>query len=179
VIQALEHYATPEDWHPGAPLWRQVLWRLVGLPVLASALPGTGWRKVLLRLFGARIGRGGRIKPYLHITSPWRLELGDHCWLGERLWIDNLAPVTIGRRVCLSQGAYLCTGNHDFRSPGFSLRAAPICIEDEAWVAAQAVLGPGIHIGAGAVIGLAAVVTQDVSARAILRGNPARITGQR
>lgn len=180
MLQPLHHYQTPADWHPGAPLPVQILWFCLGSPLLAARwLPGSAWRVQLLRLFGSRLGRGCRIKPGLRVKFPWRLVVGEACWLGEDAWIDNLAPVTIGDRVCLSQGAYLCTGNHDFRSPGFDLRLGPITIGSEAWIAARAVLAPGCRIGNGAVVALAAVVSGDVPARAIMRGNPAVAVGRR
>ncbi len=152
---------------------------LLGHPLLGSFLPGTAWRKALLRLFGARLGTGGRYKPHLRVKFPWRLQVGDHCWLGEEVWIDNLAPVTLGDRVCLSQGVYLCTGNHDFRSPEFNLQVEPIQINDDAWIAAQAVLAPGSHVGAGAVVVLAAVVKGTVAPGSIMAGNPAQPVGWR
>ena len=179
VVQQLDRYSTPLSWNPGAPLWCRVLWLVIGKPLVASPLPGTPWRKALLRAFGARLGVGGRFKPGLQVTFPWRLILGDHCWLGENLWIDNLASVTLGDRVCLSQGAYLCTGNHDFSSPGFELRLGPITIGTDAWIAARAILAPGTQIGFGAVVALGAVVSGSVAAGAIMRGNPAVIVGKR
>jgi putative colanic acid biosynthesis acetyltransferase WcaF len=179
LIQQLDRYRTPSSWHPGEPHWYRALWLLIGKPLLACALPGTPWRKALLCAFGARVGAGGRIKPGLQVTFPWRLTIGDHCWLGEHLWIDNLAPVTLGDRVCLSQGAYLCTGNHDFRSPGFELRLGPISIGSDAWIAARAVLAPGCVIGTGAVVGLGAVASGSVPPGAIVRGNPAVVVGER
>ncbi|MEX1315500.1 MAG: WcaF family extracellular polysaccharide biosynthesis acetyltransferase [Synechococcaceae cyanobacterium] len=178
-IQDLAAYRLPPDWSRGAPLWREALWRLFGSPLLASSLPGSGWRKALLRLFGARLGRGGRCKPRLRITFPWRLVVGDHCWLGEAVWIDNLAPVRLGDRVCLSQGAYLCTGNHDYRSPGFDLRVAPIRVNDDAWIAARAVLAPGTEVGRGAVVGLGAVASGRIEPGLLLAGNPAVVVGRR
>lgn len=178
-LQDLAAYRLPEHWHPGAPLWCRALWLLLGEPLLAGPLPGTPWRRALLRAFGARLGRGGRIKPRLRVKFPWRLEVGDHCWLGEGVWIDNLAPVRLGHRVCLSQGAYLCTGNHDFRSPAFSLRPGPIRIDDDAWVAARAVLAPGTHVGQGTVVGLGAVAAGSLPAGVVLRGNPAAVVGRR
>ncbi len=179
MMQQLDRYRTPPSWHPGAPLWCRTLWLLLGKPLLASPLPGTPWRKALLRCFGASLGAGGRFKPGLQVTFPWRLVVGDHCWLGENLWIDNLAQVQLGDRVCLSQGAYLCTGNHDFRSTGFDLRLGPITIGADAWIAARAVLAPHTQIGAGAVIALGAVVSGTIPAGVIMRGNPAIAVGQR
>ncbi|MEB3322633.1 MAG: WcaF family extracellular polysaccharide biosynthesis acetyltransferase [Synechococcaceae cyanobacterium] len=178
-LQDLAAYRLPPDWSPGAPRWRQALWLLAGAPLLASGLPGSPWRRVLLQAFGARLGRGGRIKPHLRVKFPWRLAVGEHCWLGEGVWIDNLAMVQVGDRVCLSQGAYLCTGNHDHRSPGFDLRAEPIQIASDAWICAAAVVAPGTRIGAGAVVGLGAVVSGTVPEGAVLRGNPAVVVGRR
>lgn len=180
MIQQLDHYRTPPDWHPGAPLLVQVLWFSLGAPLLAARwLPGFTWRVLLLRLFGARIGAGCRLKPGLRVKFPWRLQVGQACWLAEDAWLDNLAPISLGDRVCISQGAYLCTGNHDFRSPGFDLLLGPITIGSDAWIAARAVLAPGTRIGPGAVVALGAVVSGAVPAGAIMRGNPALVVGQR
>ena len=179
-VQCLESYALPAEFSPGRSRWLQLLWFCWGSPLLANRwLPGSRWRCWLLRLFGARIGNGCRLKPGLRVKYPWRLAVGPHCWLGEAVWIDNIAPVRLGRRVCLSQGVYLCTGNHDSRPPTFELRASPITVASEAWVAASAVLAPGSRIGRGAVVALAAVVRGPVAPGLIVSGNPARPVGCR
>ena len=179
-IQRLDRYRLPADYSPGAPLACQLLWFCLGSPLLAARwLPGSAWRRWLLIGFGARLGRGCRLKPGLRVKFPWRLWAGAHCWLGEDVWIDNLAPVRLGDRVCLSQGAYLCTGNHDFRSPGFDLRPGAIELGDDVWVAAAAVLAPGTCLGPGTIAGLGAVVSGRWPAGVILRGNPAGVVGQR
>ena len=100
-------------------------------------------------------------------------------WLPGSAWPGNLAPISLGDRVCLSQGTYLCTGNHNFRSPGFDLRLGPITIGSDAWIAARATLAPGTVIGAGAVVALGAVVSGTVPPGAIVRGNPAVMVGER
>lgn len=180
IFQDLASYRTPATWTPGAPWLVQTLWFCVGAPLLAVRwLPGSAWRVLLLRSFGACIGSGCRIKPGLRVKFPWRLRLGEACWLAEDAWLDNLAPITLGDRVCISQGTYLCTGNHDFRSSGFDLRLGSIHIAADAWIAARAVLAPGTEIGSGAVVGLGAVVSGSVAAGAIVRGNPAVVVGQR
>ena len=180
MIQQLHRYRTPATWAPGVSWFAQTLWFCFGSALLSARwLPGSAWRVQLLRSFGARIGNGCRLKPGLRVKFPWRLVVGHHCWLAEDAWIDNLAPVTLGDRVCLSQGAYLCTGNHDFRSPGFDLRLGPITIGSDAWIAARAVIAPGTQIGAGTVVALGAVVSGAVPAGAIVRGNPAVVVGQR
>ena len=158
----------------------QILWFCIGSPLLAVRwLPGSAWRVLMLRAFGARIGSGCRIKPGLRVKFPWRLQVGQTCWLAEDAWIDNLAMVRIGDRVCLSQSAYLCTGNHDFRLPGFDLRLGPITIGSDVWIAARAVLAPGCRIGPGAVVALGAVVSGTVPSGVIVRGNPAVVVADR
>lgn len=180
MTQQLDRYRTPPDWHAGAPWLVRTLWFCAGAPLLSSHwLPGSVWRVALLRSFGARVGSGCRLKPGLRVKFPWRLQVGRACWLAEDAWLDNLALITLGDRVCLSQGAYLCTGNHDFRSPGFDLRLGPITIGPDAWIAARAVLAPGTVIGHSAVVALGAVVSGTVPPGAIVRGNPAVVVGQR
>lgn len=180
TLQDLQAYRRPPDWHPGAPWLVQLLWFCLGSPLLAARwLPGSAWRVLLLQSFGAEIGRGCRLKPGLRVKYPWRLQVGQHCWLGEDAWLDNLAPIQIADRVCISQGAYLCTGNHDFRSSGFGLRPGAIQIAADVWIGARAVLPPGASIGAGAVVCLGAVVAGPVPPGAIMRGNPAQKVGQR
>ena len=178
--QRLDRYRKPPGWHPGSPMLQQVLWFCFGAPLLSARwLPGSDWRVLLLRSFGACIGPRCRIKPGLRVKFPWRLVVGEACWLAEDAWLDNLAPITLGDRVCISQGAYLCTGNHDFRSPGFELRLGPITIGSDAWIAAKAVLAPSTDVGTGAVVALGAVVSGKVDSGSIVRGNPAVVQGQR
>ena len=178
--QRLDRYCTPPGWHPGASLLFQILWFCLGSPFLSARwLPGSYWRVLLLRSFGARIGGGCRIKPGLRVKFPWRLQVGEGCWLAEDAWLDNLALISLGDRVCISQGAYLCTGNHDFSSPDFDLRLAPITICSDSWIAAFTVLAPGTYVGPGAVVSLGAVVSGTVQERCIVRGNPALVVGQR
>ncbi len=170
--QSLSSYRPPSSWERGS-IYSRFFWFLLGKPLLASFIPGTYWRKSLLKLFGARIGSGGRLKPRLHITDPRMLVVGNDCWFGEDLWIDNLAPVTIGDEVCLSQGAYLCTGNHNYRNHTFELRLGPITIEDCAWIAAKSILSPGTSIGEGSVVSIGSVVSGHIPAGLIVKGNPA------
>lgn len=154
-------------------LW-QAAWFFLGLPVLRCAvLPSSGVRVALLRLFGAEVGHGVTIKPGVRVKYPWRLTVGNDCWLGEDCWIDNLAPVTLGSNVCVSQGAYLCTGNHDWSDPAFALIVKPIALGDGSWVGARALLVPGVSLGEGAVAAAGSVVTRDVPAWEVHAGNPA------
>lgn len=179
-LQDLAAYALPADWSPGASRLRQAIWFVVGSPLLANRwLPGSAWRCWLLKRFGATLGPGCRVKPGFRVKFPWRLATGSHCWLGEDAWVDNLAPVSLGDRVVLSQGVYLCTGNHNFRHPSFALMAQPIELGHDVWLGAKAVVAPGTVVQAGAVVGLAAVVSGVIPPRVVVRGNPGTITAQR
>ena len=150
------------------------LWHFFGAPILRSNwLPFSSVKVAVLRAFGARIGKGVYIKPGVQIKFPWYLSVGDYCWLGENVWIDNLAPVTIGSSVCVSQGAYLCTGNHDWSSRNMKLFRKSISLCDGSWVGARSVVLPGTVVGLGAVVAAGSVITKNVPAGHIWAGNPA------
>ena len=155
-------------------LWR-ALWYFAGFPVVRSYwLPVSGVKARVLRLFGARVGRGAYLKAGLKVKFPWYLAIGDYCWIGEDVWIDNLAQVTIGSHVCISQGAYLCTGNHDWKSPNMKLFRRPIELHDGCWVGAGAALCPGTTLGTGAIVTVGSVASGEIPAWQIWAGNPAR-----
>ena len=113
------------------------------------------------------------IKPGVRVKSPWRLKVGNHVWLGEDAWIDNLEDVTIGDHVCISQGAYLCTGNHDWRKPSFDYRLAPISVGEGAWIGAKSLVGPGVRIGEAAILTAGSVATRNLATGGVYTGNPA------
>jgi putative colanic acid biosynthesis acetyltransferase WcaF len=140
----------------------QALWLLCGGLFVSSGLPGSLLRVLILRLFGARIAPGVVIKPNVRVKFPWRLSIGANSWIGEDVWIDNLAPVSIGAQCCISQGAYLCTGSHDWSKETFDLVTQPIVIEDGAWICAKTTIGPGVTVGEGAVLALGSVATRDL-----------------
>ncbi|WP_413295521.1 putative colanic acid biosynthesis acetyltransferase [Synechococcus sp. MIT S9452] len=158
---------------------RRILWYFPFRWLVSSQIPGTIWRKFILRLFGASVGKHGRIKPGLTVTSPWHLSVGDYCWIGENTWIDNLAQVTISDHVCISQLVYLCTGNHNYKTESFDLLLSPIMIEGQSWIGANATLAPGTYIGFGAVITLGSVVSGMVPPYSIVKGNPSAVIGLR
>jgi putative colanic acid biosynthesis acetyltransferase WcaF len=183
----LEHYDKIDLSHPdntdlvrGAPLLVEALWYFLALPLLRSYLiTSSNFRGWLLRRFGARIGKDVYIKPGLKVKFPWYLEVGDYAWLGEDVWIDNLAPVTIGAHCCVSQGAYLCTGNHDWSTRNMRLFRKPVACDRGSWVGARAIVCPGVTIGAGAIAIAGSVVTKDIPAMEIYCGNPASFIRKR
>jgi putative colanic acid biosynthesis acetyltransferase WcaF len=136
--------------------WRAA-WYLVNAFFFQGAILGlipSSWKAAILRAFGARVGRGLVCKPRVTIKYPWFLELGDHVWLGEMVWIDNHCLVRIGSNVCISQGAYLGTGNHDWNDPAFRFSMAGIGIADECWIGAFATVGSATHLERGSVLGM-------------------------
>jgi putative colanic acid biosynthesis acetyltransferase WcaF len=159
----------------GAPRWKETLWLLVKAPVFLFPIPlPSRLRAAILRAFGARLGEGVVIRTGVDISFPWRFTTGDHVWLGERVRLLTLGPISLGSHVCISQEAFLCTGSHDHRTPGFNLIVKPITVEDECWIAARAFVGPGVTVATGAVVAAGAVVVKDVARGAVVAGNPAR-----
>jgi putative colanic acid biosynthesis acetyltransferase WcaF len=146
---------------------------------LLSPRPFFGWRRLLLRLFGARIGRHVHIYGSAHIYLPWNLEIGDWSAIGEHALVYNLGLVRIGQNVTISQRAHLCAGTHDYTRPNLPLLKPPIRIGDQAWICADAFVGPGVTVGEGAVVGARAVVVADVGPWDVVAGNPARLLKKR
>lgn len=155
-------------------------WLIVNaLVFLNPVLPAYGLKARILRLFGAQIGQDVTIKPAVNIKYPWFLTIGDHCWIGEQVWLDCTSPLTIGNHVVISQGAYLCCGTHDWEDPGMGSVTTPIVVEDGAWIAAFARIGGNVTIGQEAMVAMGAVVFTDCEPRGTYRGNPAQRVGRR
>lgn len=158
----------------GAPGWKQVLWYFVnGIFFINPLNPSSGLKRAFLRLFGARIGSGVVLKPGINIKYPWKLSIGNYSWIGEKVWIDNLATVSIGDHVCLSQGALLLTGNHDYTSPGFDLIVKDIILENGVWIGAGAIVCPGVKCASHAVLTAGSVATGFLDSYKVYQGNPA------
>jgi len=161
---------------PSFPLSNRMaraIWNLAwGLFFRSSPVWCHGWRRLMLRAFGARIGRGVHVYPAVRIWAPWNLEIGDESGIGNGVNLYAQDRIRIGRRVVISQGAHLCTGTHDYRVPGYPLRTHPIDVGDHAWVAAEVFIHPGVRIGTGTVIGARAVVTRDMPDWMICAGHP-------
>lgn len=164
---------------PGRSLPWQLAWYATSLLIFESGwFPISSLKVGLLRAFGAHVGKGVVIKPHVRIKFPWRLSVGNHCWIGQQAWFDNLAMTRLGNHVCVSQGVYLCTGGHDHRVPAFDLITRPIEIADGAWVAARALVLPGVTIGPQAVVAAGSVIHRDVAPGAIVAGNPGKVIGK-
>ena len=162
------------DWFkPGSSL-KRALWYFYQLVFFRSRLfPFSGSLKSILRAFGAKIGKGVVIKPGVNIKYPWNLEIGDHTWIGESVWIDNLAKVKIGSHVCISQGAMLECGDHDYSKSTFDLMVNDIIIEDGVWVCAQAFISGGTHCKSHSVLTARSTAPKALEEYGVYRGNPA------
>ena len=170
---------TPSNRHAQKYRWSEmllrVLWMTVGKPLFwLSPRPFFGWRRFVLRRFGATIGEGVHIYPSATVYFPWKLTVGDYSAIGEDAMIYNLGPITIGEHVTISQRAHLCAGTHDASDPALPLLKPPITIHDQVWVCADAFVGPDVTVGKGAIVGARAVAVKDVQPWTVIAGNPAR-----
>lgn len=162
------------SWYKPGGAVRRYAWFVLGRLFIHTYLPlPVGFKRLVLRLFGAKIGTNVMIKPKVNIKYPWFLAVGENTWIGENVWIDNLASVSIGANCCLSQGAMLLTGNHNYKSTRFDLKVSPILLEDGVWIGARAVVGPGVTCGSHAVLSVNSVASKDLAPYLIYGGNPA------
>ena len=162
------------NYSTGSGPIKRLLWYFVNVLFFINPMcPVSRLKVFLLRLFGARVGKGVIIKPAVNIKYPWKLSIGDHCWIGERAWIDNLAEVSIGPNCCISQGAMLLCGNHNFKLETFDLITGPVQLEEGVWIGAHSIVCPGVSCHSHSVLAVNSVATKNLDAYHIYQGNPA------
>ena len=168
------------DWYkPGGSI-KILLWYFINALFFINPLnPFSSLKKVLLRFFGAKIGTGVVIKPGVNIKYPWKLTIGNHVWIGEDVWIDNLDEVVIEDNVCLSQGALLLCGNHDYKKTSFDLIVKPITIKEGAWIGAKSTVCGGVTCASHSVLAVGSVTAKDLEAYSIYQGVPAQKVRER
>jgi putative colanic acid biosynthesis acetyltransferase WcaF len=157
----------------------RIAWAFGRWLIRLSPRPFFGWRRLVLRLFGAHVGREAHIYPSTHIYMPWNVEIGEYAAVGENVFIYSLGRVRIGDRAALSYRSHVCAGSHDFSDPTSPLLKPAVTIAEDAWVGTEAFIGPGVTVGCGALIAARAVVVKDVEPLTMVGGNPARVIGQR
>lgn len=162
-----------ENSDKGRPLFIVVLWYLINSILFSSFIPGTVWRVFLLKLFGAKVGKNILIKPFVRVKYPWKLSIGNNSWIGEKTWIDNIDTVVIGENCCISQGVYICSGNHNWSSESFEYLSSSIVIKDKVWVASMSQLSPGVILNEGVVLCIGSVAFNELDSWSIYKGNPA------
>jgi len=168
----LASFSNPE-YNPGNPLKRAIWFFFNAFFLRNSFNPFIGIKRFILRMFGAKIGKGVVIKPGVNIKYPWFLEIGSNSWIGENVWIDNLGKTIIGNDVCLSQGALLLSGNHDYKKSSFNLIVGEITIEDGVWIGAKTVVTGNVVVKTHAILTAGSVASNDLDAYKIYKGNPA------
>lgn len=152
----------------------RILWSIATPFFRLSPRPLWGWRRAMLRAFGAQVASAVHVYPTVRITIPWNLALGEGCAVGDQAILYALGPITIGPRATVSQYAHLCAGSHDISRPDRALLKPPIKIGAEAWIAAEAFVGPGVTVGPRAVVGARAVAMKDIAPGHVVVGNPAK-----
>lgn len=161
-------------FHPGGSALKRLMWFYVNALFLKnSLLPSSRFKIFMLRLFGAKIGKGVTMKPGVNVKYPWHLTIGNQTWVGENVWIDCLVPVTIGNNVCISQGTILLTGSHNYKKTTFDLITSGFVLEDGVWIGAGAIINLGVVAATHAVLTSGSVATKNLEAYSIYQGNPA------
>lgn len=173
-IQDLSRFRLPTGFR-GRPGWYVQLWWLVQSTLFRwSPQFAYPLRAAILRCFGAKVGAHTVIRPSATITYPWKVEIGDHAWIGDDVILYSLGHITIGRNAVVSQRSHLCAGDHDESQVDFPIRARPITVDDEAWIAADVFVAPGVTIGHGAVIGARSSVFRDMPSMMVCMGSPCK-----
>lgn len=161
-------------YQPSKSVLISTFWYFINIIILLNPLnPFSNIKVFILRLFGAKIGKGVVIKPSINIKYPWKLNVGNHVWIGENVWIDNLAEVYIADNVCISQGAMLLTGNHNYKLSTFDLIIGEIILEEGVWIGAKSVVCPGVKCESHSVLTVGSIATKNLEPYTIYQGNPA------
>lgn len=180
ALKKVDNSSYTATLHIGASAFKQVLWYVINILFFKNGFSISSSLKVsLLRSFGANVGKGVVIKPCVNIKYPWKLSIGNYAWIGEQVWIDNIAVVTIGDNVCLSQGSLLLTGNHNYKTPTFDLLPGSIILEEGVWIGAKAIVCPGVVCASHSVLSVASVANGNLLPYGIYKGNPALKVGER
>ncbi len=162
-------------YNPGASIFKRTIWYFTNVLFFQNSYnPISSLKVFLLRIFGAKIGIGVVIKPSVNIKYPWRLKIGNHVWIGENVWIDNLADVIIEDSVSISQGAMLLCGNHNYKKTTFDLITGKIKLEEGVWIGAKSIVTPNVTCKSHSILAVNSVATNDLEAYTIYQGNPAK-----
>jgi putative colanic acid biosynthesis acetyltransferase WcaF len=174
MYQDLAKFQIPSNFR-GQPKVVVQIWWIVQNTIFAwSPQFLYGWRRFLLRLFGAKIGRGVLIRSTVKITYPWNVEIGDYSWIGENNVLYSLGKIYIGKNVALAHQVYINTGGHDYKKVSFDIFAKDVIIEDQCWITNDVYIAPGVTIGKGTIIAARSSVFKSISEGKIFAGTPAK-----
>jgi putative colanic acid biosynthesis acetyltransferase WcaF len=172
MMQDLSQFKMDKDFRGRNPFIVQLWWLCDFLFFGSSPQIFYGWRRGLLRLFGAKIGNNVIIRPSVKVTYPWKVEIGDESWIGDDVVLYSLGPIKIGKNTVISQKSYICSASHDYNSKAFDIFSKPVIIEDEVWIATDVFVGPDLTIGKGAVVGARSSVFKSIEGGYVYSGNP-------
>lgn len=162
------------NYDPGAGWLKRILWFYINALIFKTALfPSSVLKVFLLRLFGAKIGENVIFRHRTNVKYPWFLTVNDRSWIGENVWIDNIVLIKIGSNVCISQGAMLLTGNHDYSKSTFDLITGEIILENGVWIGSKAIICPNVIAAEHSVLTAGSIATKNMEAYFIYQGNPA------
>jgi putative colanic acid biosynthesis acetyltransferase WcaF len=174
MIQNLSVFKLPRNFRGRSAIVVQLWWLIQATVFKCSPQAAYGFRRWLLRCFGASVGDKVIIRPSVTITYPWKIKIGDYAWIGDDVVLYSLGDIEIGEHAVISQKSYLCAGDHDYVQQDFPIRGRKITVGEQAWVATDVFIAPGVTIGAGAVIGARSSVFSDMPARMVCVGYPAK-----
>jgi putative colanic acid biosynthesis acetyltransferase WcaF len=173
-VQDLARFRVPEGFRGRSALTVQLWWLVQATLFRLSPQVAYGWRRWLLRLFGARVGRGVLVRPSVRTTYPWKVVLGERAWIGDDVVLYSLERISVGHDAVVSQRSYLCAGTHDHEQASFPLVGRPIVVGNESWLATDVFIAPGVTIGNGAVVGARSSVFSDLPEMMVCFGTPAQ-----
>jgi len=172
--QRLDLFSVSPGLRGRSPLAVQMWWLAQATLFRGSPQIAYGFRRWLLRRFGARVGKKVLIRPSATITYPWKVSIGDYSWIGDDVVLYSLSSIDIGDHVVVSQRSYVCAADHDPALRDFPIRERPVRIESGAWIATDVFVGPGVTVGTGAVVGARSSVFKSIPAATVCHGNPCR-----
>ena len=178
-IQNLNLYKTPDNFRGKSKITVQLWWLIQALFFSTTPQFMYGWRRFLLKCFGAKIGKNVIIRPSAKFTYPWKIKIGDYSWIGDDVVLYSLGEIEIGAHTVVSQKSYLCTGSHDYTKNDFPIYSKKIIIEDECWLATDVFVSPGVTIGRGTVVGARSTVIKDLNSNSVYVGSPVKFIKNR
>ena len=172
--QDLSSFKVPETFREKSKVIVQLWWMVQATAFSWSPQVLFGWRNFLLRLFGARIGKHVRIRPSVRITYPWKVTIGDYCWIGDDCVLYSLGDISIGNHVALAHKVYINTGGHEYDKTTFDIFSRPVIVEDECWLTNDVYVAPGVVIGRGTIVSARSSVLKSLPSGKICVGTPAK-----
>lgn len=173
-VQQLDKFQLPKGFRGQSALVVQLWWLVQATLFACSPQFMFAWRRWLLRLFGAKVGQSVLIRPSAKVTYPWKVTIGDHAWVGDDVVLYSLGEIDIGAHAVVSQRSYICAAGHDYTKTDFPIFDNKVCIGEQAWLATDVFIAPGVTVGKGVVVGARSSVFHDLPPMMVCVGSPAK-----